>query len=92
MTTMVRASLLAALPAQSALSQSLLPYVPHVSKTCNAGYICIEGFATPEECKAMKQKAENIVDDFNPKQYTIFSANNTAEQVCPLPCACVSPT
>lgn len=44
------------------------------------GYICIEGFATPEECKAMIEKAGHIVDDFNPKQYTIFSANNTAEQ------------
>lgn len=33
----------------------------------------------------MKEKAEGIVDDFSPKQYTIFSANNTAEQVRTFP-------
>ena len=47
----------------------------------SAGYICIEAFASPAECQAMKEKANQFVEDFHPEQYTVFSASNTSEQV-----------
>lgn len=42
------------------------------------GVLCIENFATPEQCAALKKRAEEIVEDFDPKTFTVF--NTTGEQ------------
>ena len=46
-----------------------------------AGVLCIENFASLEECEALKQRGNQIVKDFDPKNITIFSSRNRGEQV-----------
>ena len=48
------------------------------------GVLCIEGFATPDDCEVLKKRAREIVDDFDPKTFTVF--NTTGEQA-----SCFSP-
>lgn len=44
----------------------------------DTGILCIEAFASLEECAALKKRAEEIVEDFDPQTFTVF--NTTGEQ------------
>ena len=44
-----------------------------------AGFLTIENFASPEECSALKRRANELVDAFDPQEVTFFSSTN---QVC----------
>ncbi len=39
----------------------------------HAGYLVLNDFASPEELTALKQRAEAIVQDFDPSTVSIFS-------------------
>mmetsp|Transcript_29697 Transcript_29697/g.64845 ORF Transcript_29697/g.64845 Transcript_29697/m.64845 type:complete len:389 (-) Transcript_29697:234-1400(-) len=40
------------------------------------GYLVIEDFATKEECSQLRERAEEIIDDFDPKTVSIFSTTD----------------
>lgn len=40
------------------------------------GFLVVEGAASREECKALKKRANAIVEDFDPAAVSIFSTKN----------------
>ena len=42
----------------------------------------IEDFATKEECKELRERAEEIIDEFDPKTVSIFSTTDQVSVVC----------
>ena len=47
-----------------------------------AGYLVIEGFATPGDVRELRQRAEELVDSFNLDQITIFSTKSQVRDDC----------
>eukprot|EP00976_Prorocentrum_cordatum_P091263 1188454-Prorocentrum_minimum.AAC.1 len=45
-------------------------------------YLVIEDFATKEECKELRERAEEIIDEFDPKTVSIFSTTDQVSVVC----------
>jgi len=43
------------------------------------GYLVIEGFASPEECKGLMQRMEELLEEFDPSDSSVFSSKNQAE-------------
>ncbi|KAK9844973.1 hypothetical protein WJX74_009176 [Apatococcus lobatus] len=42
------------------------------------GYIVLENFASPGECAALIERANSLVDGFNPEKISVFSTTNQA--------------
>lgn len=43
------------------------------------GYLLIEGFANPKQCKGLMQRMEELLQDFDPSDSSIFSTRNQPE-------------
>jgi hypothetical protein len=58
---------------------AISPHLGLVLRTLSAGVLCIEGFASPDECAALMKRAVEIVEEFDPKTFTVFDTKG--EQV-----------
>lgn len=47
------------------------------------GYLIIPGFTGPEELEAMRERAEELVEGFEPQEISIFNTRNQASMPCP---------
>ena len=45
----------------------------------------IEGFASPEDVKELRQRAEELVESFNPDEVTVFSTKAQASAFAWMP-------
>lgn len=41
-----------------------------------SGYIVLENFASPGECAALVERANSLVEGFNPEKVSVFSTTN----------------
>lgn len=46
----------------------------------DTGVLCIEGFASPDECAALMKRAVEIVEEFDPKTFTVFDTKGEQSQ------------
>jgi hypothetical protein len=50
-----------------------------------AGFLVIQSFATPEECEAIKKRANELVTSVNPAELAVFSTTNQVRNRSPSP-------
>lgn len=67
--------------AYSAAKQIYVHRQTFLSRGFIAGFLLLEDFVNLDECERLKQRAEELVADFDPKDISIFSTKNQVSEM-----------